>query len=50
MDRIYRDLVAERPGEDDDRVERTDNSLRPADLAYDQPPQDPEWTPDEGTA
>jgi hypothetical protein len=33
-------------GVDDDLVTRTDNSLRPDDLVFDQPPQDPEWRPD----
>ena len=34
------------PGQDDHLIERTDNGLRPADAAYRQPPQDPEWSPD----
>lgn len=45
MDFIYQQLTASRPGEDDDLIERTDNSLRPEDLAHEQPPQDPAWRP-----
>lgn len=33
------------PGEDDDLIEPTDNSLRPDDEALPQPPQDPSWRP-----
>lgn len=31
---------------DDWRLRRTDNRLRPDDLALPQPPQDPDWRPD----
>lgn len=42
----YMAAVAAGPGEDDDLIEQTDNSLRPDDLALEQPPQDPAWRPD----
>jgi hypothetical protein len=45
----YQALPAIQPaGADDELVEQTDNSLRPEDLALEQPPQDPDWRPADG--
>jgi hypothetical protein len=32
--------------QDDDKIKRTDNSLRPEDKKLEQPPQDPDHIPD----
>jgi hypothetical protein len=41
--------LASELGENDDLVRRTFNGLRPDDLALEQPPQSPAWTPDDDT-